>query len=103
MPSYRKVSRVFERRSCFLVLFRLDSYNGAFPPIADKAQPALEGIYLAASHKVLITVLFEEDKKSQRSVYAQLDAVADLKLTYVATCQNYGNQKRSGDRLPLNI
>ncbi|CAH2052056.1 unnamed protein product [Thlaspi arvense] len=45
----------------------------------------------------------EEDKKSQRSLYAQLEAVADLKFTYVATCQNYGNQKRSGDRRATDI
>ncbi|CAE5980881.1 unnamed protein product [Arabidopsis arenosa] len=45
----------------------------------------------------------EEDKKSQRSLYTQLEAVADLKFTYVATCQNYGNQKRSGDRRATDI
>ncbi|KAL5708603.1 Callose synthase 5 [Ranunculus cassubicifolius] len=45
----------------------------------------------------------EEDKKSQRSLYSQLDAVADMKFTYVATCQNYGNQKRSGDRRATDI
>ena len=45
----------------------------------------------------------EEEKKSQRSLYAQLEAVADLKFTYVATCQNYGNQKRSGDRRATDI
>ncbi|XP_039010656.1 callose synthase 5-like [Hibiscus syriacus] len=45
----------------------------------------------------------DEDKKSQRSLYAQLEAVADLKFTYVATCQNYGNQKRNGDRRATDI
>ncbi|GAV58897.1 Glucan_synthase domain-containing protein/DUF605 domain-containing protein/FKS1_dom1 domain-containing protein [Cephalotus follicularis] len=45
----------------------------------------------------------EEDKKSQRSLYAQFEAVADMKFTYVATCQNYGNQKRSGDRRATDI
>ncbi|KAM1181485.1 hypothetical protein ACFX19_000083 [Malus domestica] len=50
-----------------------------------------------------ITVPPEEEKKSQRSLYAQLEAVADLKFTYVATCQNYGNQKRSGDRRATDI
>ncbi|XP_010530602.1 PREDICTED: callose synthase 5 [Tarenaya hassleriana] len=45
----------------------------------------------------------EEDKKSQRSLFAQLEAIADLKFTYVATCQNYGNQKRSGDRRATDI
>ncbi|KAI8540658.1 hypothetical protein RHMOL_Rhmol08G0003600 [Rhododendron molle] len=50
-----------------------------------------------------VTVASEEDKKSQRSLYAQLEAVADMKFTYVATCQNYGNQKRSGDRHATDI
>ncbi|CAK7355012.1 unnamed protein product [Dovyalis caffra] len=50
-----------------------------------------------------ITVPNEEDKKSQRSVSAQIEAVADMKFTYVATCQNYGNQKRSGDRHATDI
>nr|TKR79229.1 callose synthase 5 [Populus alba] len=50
-----------------------------------------------------ITDPTEEDKKSQRSVSAQIEAVADMKFTYVATCQNYGNQKRSGDRRATDI
>ncbi|KAF7840107.1 callose synthase 5 [Senna tora] len=50
-----------------------------------------------------ITVPSEEDKRSQRSLYASLEAVADMKFTYVATCQNYGNQKRSGDRRATDI
>ncbi|KAL5555548.1 hypothetical protein UlMin_037784, partial [Ulmus minor] len=51
-----------------------------------------------------LTVPSEEDKKSIRSLnYAQLEAVADLKFTYIATCQNYGNQKRSGDRRATDI
>ncbi|KAL9664328.1 hypothetical protein QQ045_019728 [Rhodiola kirilowii] len=50
-----------------------------------------------------ITETTEEDKKSQRSTHAQLEAVADMKFTYVATCQNYGNQKRSGDRHATDI
>ncbi|XP_011649402.2 callose synthase 5 [Cucumis sativus] len=50
-----------------------------------------------------ITVPSEEDKRSQRSLYAQLEAVADMKFTYVATCQNYGNQKRSGNRRATDI
>ncbi|KAM7275814.1 hypothetical protein ACFE04_017680 [Oxalis oulophora] len=45
----------------------------------------------------------EDDKKSRRSLHAQLDAMADMKFTYVATCQNYGNQKRSGDRRATDI
>ncbi|TKY73835.1 Callose synthase 5 [Spatholobus suberectus] len=50
-----------------------------------------------------ITVPSEEDKKSHRSLYASLEAIADMKFTYVATCQNYGNQKRSGDRHATDI
>ncbi|KAA0040765.1 callose synthase 5 [Cucumis melo var. makuwa] len=50
-----------------------------------------------------ITVPSEEDKRSQRSLYAQLEAMADMKFTYVATCQNYGNQKRSGNRRATDI
>ncbi|KAJ0753610.1 putative 1,3-beta-glucan synthase [Helianthus annuus] len=50
-----------------------------------------------------VTVPSEEDKKNQKSLYARLEAVADLKFTYVATCQNYGNQKRSGDRRATDI
>ncbi|CAL0327582.1 unnamed protein product [Lupinus luteus] len=50
-----------------------------------------------------ITVPSEEEKKSHRSLYASLEAIADMKFTYVATCQNYGNQKRSGDRRATDI
>lgn len=67
----------------------------AFLDMADESE-------ILKGYKV-ITVPSEEDKKSQRSLYAQLDAVADMKFTYVATCQNYGNQKRSGDRRATDI
>ncbi|KAL5075203.1 hypothetical protein RYX36_014187 [Vicia faba] len=50
-----------------------------------------------------VTVPSEEDKKSHRSLYASLEAIADMKFTYIATCQNYGNQKRSGDRRATDI
>ncbi|KAG9444232.1 hypothetical protein H6P81_015572 [Aristolochia fimbriata] len=50
-----------------------------------------------------VTDLEEEERKSQRSLSVQLEAVADMKFTYVATCQNYGNQKRSGDRHATDI
>ncbi|KAH1237314.1 Callose synthase 5 [Glycine max] len=50
-----------------------------------------------------IAVPSEEEKKSHRSLYARLEAMADLKFTYVATCQQYGNQKRSGDRRATDI
>lgn len=45
----------------------------------------------------------EDEKKSQRSLSSQLEAVADMKFTYVATCQIYGRQKRSGDRQATDI
>ncbi|URE04734.1 callose synthase [Musa troglodytarum] len=45
----------------------------------------------------------EEEKKSQRSLSTQLEAIADMKFTYVATCQIYGNQKQSGDRRATDI
>ncbi|EHA8586276.1 putative Callose synthase 5 [Cocos nucifera] len=44
-----------------------------------------------------------EEKKSQRSLSAQLEAIADMKFTYIATCQIYGNQKQSGDRRATDI
>ncbi|GJW18744.1 callose synthase 5 [Tanacetum coccineum] len=50
-----------------------------------------------------VTIPSEEEKKSQKSLYAQLEALADLKFTYVASCQNYGNQKRSGDHRATDI
>ncbi|XP_057496432.1 callose synthase 5 [Actinidia eriantha] len=50
-----------------------------------------------------VTVPLEEEKKSQKSLSAQLEAVADMKFTYVTTCQIYGNQKRSGDRRATDI
>lgn len=49
-----------------------------------------------------VTIAPEEDV-NQRPLYAQLEAVADMKFTYVATCQNYGNQKRQGDRHATDI
>uniref|UniRef100_A0A0E0JZI5 Glycosyl transferase 48 domain-containing protein n=1 Tax=Oryza punctata TaxID=4537 RepID=A0A0E0JZI5_ORYPU len=45
----------------------------------------------------------EEEKKSQRSLSSQLEAVADMKFTYVATCQIYGNLKQAGDRRATDI
>ncbi|KAI4310785.1 hypothetical protein MLD38_035735 [Melastoma candidum] len=45
----------------------------------------------------------ENEKRSSRSLSARIEAVADMKFTYVATCQIYGNQKRSGDRRATDI
>ncbi|KAI9074820.1 hypothetical protein K1719_043244 [Acacia pycnantha] len=49
------------------------------------------------------TIPSEEDKRRRRSLYTNIEVVADLKFTHVATCQNYGNQKRSGDRRATDI
>ena len=38
----------------------------------------------------------EENSKSERSLWAQCQALADLKFTYVVSCQQYGIDKRSG-------
>ncbi|KAG0470812.1 hypothetical protein HPP92_017512 [Vanilla planifolia] len=50
-----------------------------------------------------VTEPSEEEQRSQRSLTAQLEAIADMKFTYVATCQIYGNQKQSGDRHATDI
>nr|XP_017246674.1 PREDICTED: callose synthase 2-like isoform X1 [Daucus carota subsp. sativus] len=39
----------------------------------------------------------EENSRNERSLMALCQAVADMKFTYVVSCQNYGIQKRSGD------
>ncbi|KAI3924716.1 hypothetical protein MKW92_041149 [Papaver armeniacum] len=67
----------------------------AFLDMADESE-ILEG-YKAVS------IPSEEEKRSQRSLFAQLEAIADMKFTYVATCQNYGSQKRNGDRRATDI
>ncbi|KAL6203782.1 hypothetical protein ACLB2K_027481 [Fragaria x ananassa] len=41
--------------------------------------------------------LSSEDQSEGRSLWAQGQAVADMKFTYVVSCQLYGIQKRSGD------
>ncbi|URE49708.1 callose synthase [Musa troglodytarum] len=51
----------------------------------------------------VVTDPAEEEKRSQRSLSAQLEAIADMKFTYVATCQIYGHQKQSGDRRATDI
>lgn len=42
-------------------------------------------------------LMSEEHSKIERSLWAQCQAVADLKFTYVVSCQQYGIHKRSGD------
>eukprot|EP00252_Welwitschia_mirabilis_P024085 TRINITY_DN6_c2_g1_i1.p1 TRINITY_DN6_c2_g1~~TRINITY_DN6_c2_g1_i1.p1 ORF type:complete len:1930 (-),score=301.24 TRINITY_DN6_c2_g1_i1:544-6333(-) len=41
--------------------------------------------------------LHSDEEKNERRLGAQLQAVADLKFTYVVSCQQYGIQKRSSD------
>lgn len=47
--------------------------------------------------------LSTEDNKEDRSLKAQCEAVADMKFTYVVSCQQYGIQKRSGDERAQGI
>ncbi|CAM8892739.1 unnamed protein product [Rhodiola kirilowii] len=45
----------------------------------------------------------ENTSKEERSLWAQCQAVADMKFTYVVSCQQYGIHKRSGDARALDI
>ncbi|GAV77615.1 Glucan_synthase domain-containing protein/DUF605 domain-containing protein/FKS1_dom1 domain-containing protein [Cephalotus follicularis] len=45
----------------------------------------------------------EEQSKSERSLWSQCQAVADMKFTYVVSCQQYGIHKRSGDARAKDI
>ncbi|KAI5647696.1 hypothetical protein M9H77_33701 [Catharanthus roseus] len=45
----------------------------------------------------------EEYPRNERSMRAQCQAVADMKFTYVVSCQQYGIQKRSGDARATDI
>ncbi|KAL4565116.1 hypothetical protein LXL04_029201 [Taraxacum kok-saghyz] len=47
--------------------------------------------------------LNEDQMKGERSLWAQCQAIADMKFTYVVTCQQYGIQKRSGDARAQNL
>ena len=40
---------------------------------------------------------------SQRSLEATLEAVVEMKFTYVVSCQNYGAQKRCGDQHAADV
>ncbi|KAL8495893.1 hypothetical protein ACS0TY_019858 [Phlomoides rotata] len=44
-----------------------------------------------------------EPVKTEGSLLTQCHAVADMKFTYVVSCQKYGIQKRSGDRRATDI
>lgn len=50
-----------------------------------------------------IELTSEENSKVGRSLWAQCQAVADMKFTYVVSCQQYGIQKRSGDSRAQDI
>ncbi|KAJ6813042.1 callose synthase 3-like [Iris pallida] len=45
----------------------------------------------------------EDNSTVGRSLWAQCQAVADMKFTYVVSCQQYGIQKRSNDRRAHDI
>ncbi|KAJ4711705.1 Callose synthase [Melia azedarach] len=45
----------------------------------------------------------EEQPKSEGSLWAQCQAVTDMKFTYVVSCQQYGIHKRSGDARAKDI
>lgn len=45
----------------------------------------------------------DEEKKVQRSMWAQINALADMKFTYVAACQIYGTQKRKNQEAAVDI
>lgn len=45
----------------------------------------------------------DEQSLTGKSLWAQCQAVADMKFTYVVSCQQYGIQKRSGDSRAQDI
>lgn len=54
------------------------------------------------SHKVYFVLpdllrSFDDVERGNSTLSAQLDALADLKFTYVISCQMFGSQKASGD------
>ncbi|KAG0449588.1 hypothetical protein HPP92_027223 [Vanilla planifolia] len=56
---------------------------------------------LMKGYKALESAL--EEQSSGRSLWAQCQAVADMKFTYVVSCQQYGVQKRSGQQQAQDI
>ncbi|KAH9779588.1 putative callose synthase 8 [Citrus sinensis] len=40
---------------------------------------------------------YEAAERNNRTLFAQLDALSDMKFTYVVSCQMFGSQKASGD------
>ncbi|XP_051148401.1 callose synthase 1-like [Andrographis paniculata] len=67
----------------------------AFLDMADEEE-LMKG-YKAIEHS------YNEQMKDQSSLLSQCQAVADMKFTYVVSCQSYGIQKRSGDRRATDI
>ncbi|KAM0056032.1 putative 1,3-beta-glucan synthase [Helianthus debilis subsp. tardiflorus] len=47
--------------------------------------------------------LNEDQMKGEWSLWAQCQAVADMKFRYVVSCQQYGIKKRSGDARAQNV
>ncbi|GKV12593.1 hypothetical protein SLEP1_g23715 [Rubroshorea leprosula] len=47
--------------------------------------------------------MIAEDDQGERSLKAQCEAVADMKFTYVVSCQQYGIDKRSGNARAQDI
>jgi len=73
--------QAFSRTVRGMMYYRKALKLQAFPDMATENE-ILEG-YRAVAFPT------EEDKKSQRSLWAQLEAVADTKFTYIAACQDY--------------
>lgn len=44
-----------------------------------------------------------KNSNSERNLWAQCQAIADMKFTYVVSCQQYGIHKRSGDARAKDI
>lgn len=44
-----------------------------------------------------------DDNKGERSLLTQCQAVADMKFSYVVSCQQYGIHKRSGEARAQDI
>ncbi|PWA44310.1 glucan synthase-like 4 [Artemisia annua] len=52
---------------------------------------------------LIVIELNEDQRKGERSLWAQCQAVADMKFTYVVSCQKYVTQKRTGDPRAQNV
>ncbi|KAI7994584.1 Callose synthase 3 [Camellia lanceoleosa] len=59
-------------------------------------------LYMAKNEDLMegykaVELNMEDQIKGERSLWAQCQAVADMKFTYVVSCQQYGIDKRSGN------